>query len=102
MPVELALVGEFAVNPVRHVFHQSLTHWLLTLLFGRLVVLYLSVPRIRQHHDEWPDRAELLWPLYRREPQDYRETGPGLVDRPRALLTRPIHFAFLLHGCGRQ
>lgn len=78
----LARVGEFEVNPVRHVFHQPLTHWLLTLLLGRLVVLYLSVPRFYQHHDERPDRAELLWPLFRRGPQDYRETGQGLVDRP--------------------
>lgn len=81
-PAGLARVGEFEVNPVRHVFLQPLTHWLLTLLLGRLVVLYLSVPRFRQHHDERPDRAELLWPLIRRELQDKRETGLGLVDRP--------------------
>ena len=66
-----ASIGEFKVNPARHIFTQSLTLWCAALLLGLLVELFLGVPLFGGHDDEGPGRADMLRPLFRGEPQDF-------------------------------
>ncbi len=63
---------------------------------GQPMGLFVGVPPFGRHDDEWPVRADMLWPLFLSEPQDFAKPRLRLRNGPGALMLRPIHVARLL------